>query len=95
MIPDDQPWFEAKKYGYGTGRPLTWQGWAVTLSYLLIVIGAANLLLPDSVAAFLAIMLSATAAFLLLAARKTRGGWQWRWGRSEAPPPRTRRGRRK
>ena len=95
MIPTDQPWFEAKNQGYGTGRPLTWQGWAATLSYLLIVIGAAILLLPDSVAAFLAIMASATAAFLLLCARKTRGGWKWRTGRSEPPPDRHRRGRRK
>ena len=30
-------WFRAKRYGLGWGLPLTWQGWVVFLSWLLIV----------------------------------------------------------
>jgi len=37
-------WFPAKKDGIGWGPPTVWQGWAVLLSYiLLIVIGAVTL----------------------------------------------------
>ncbi len=27
-------WFRAKKYGYGAGLPLVWQGWTLIPSYL-------------------------------------------------------------
>ena len=30
-------WFPAKRYGVGWGFPVTWQGWAVLLSYLFLV----------------------------------------------------------
>ena len=36
---DRDIWFPAKKYGYGWGLPITWQGWVVTLSYLLLIVG--------------------------------------------------------
>jgi len=31
-------WFPAKKYGFGWGFPVTWQGWTVLLSYILLII---------------------------------------------------------
>ena len=30
-------WFPAKKYGVGWGLPVTWQGWAVFVSYLVLM----------------------------------------------------------
>jgi len=34
-------WFPAKRHGWGWGLPVTWQGWAVLLAFVgLIVIGA-------------------------------------------------------
>ena len=78
-----RPWFAPKRYGYGAGPPLVWQGWAVTLSYVLLVTGAALGVLPHSVGAFVAIMLVATAILLVVCARTTRGGWRWRWGESD------------
>lgn len=30
-------WFPAKKYGYGWGLPVTWQGWVVVVSYLVLI----------------------------------------------------------
>jgi hypothetical protein len=73
-------WWAPKRYGYGAGLPLAWQGWAVTLAYTLLVTGAAIGILPHSVPAFIAITLAATAVLLVVVARKTRGGWRWRWG---------------
>ena len=33
----DKIWFPAKKYGVGWGFPVTWQGWIVLLSYILLI----------------------------------------------------------
>ena len=71
-------WFRPKRVGFGAGRPFAWQGWALTLGYVLIVTLAGAFLLPVSAIGFAAIMIGATAAFLLISARKTEGGWHWR-----------------
>jgi len=31
-------WFPAMKYGVGWGFPITWQGWAVLLSYVALLL---------------------------------------------------------
>jgi hypothetical protein len=31
-------WFPAMKYGVGWGLPVTWQGWAVLLSYIALLL---------------------------------------------------------
>jgi len=79
----DQAWWAAKRCGYGAGLPIAWQGWGVTLAYTLLITGAAFGILPYSVFAFVAITLGATVALLVIAARKTRGGWRWRWGKGD------------
>jgi hypothetical protein len=76
---DDDAWFAPKRYGYGAGFPISWQGWAVLIVYVLLV-AAASLLLPYSRIAFVGIVVVATAALILIAAQKTRGGFCWRWG---------------
>ena len=79
-MADRPEWFAAKRYGLGAGLPVAWQGWASTLAYLAIVIGSALLLAERNPWAFGSIIFTATAIFLLIAARTTRGGWRWRWG---------------
>ncbi len=32
----NKPWFPAKKYGFGWGFPITWQGWVVFLIYFFL-----------------------------------------------------------
>ena len=32
-------WFPAKRYGWGWGPPSAWQGWAVLVTYLVLVLG--------------------------------------------------------
>lgn len=80
---DGEHWFAPKRYGYGAGLPLTWQGWVLCLVYCAVVTLAAWLLAERTIFGFAAIMVTATAAFLLVCARKTRGGWRWRWGAGE------------
>ncbi len=45
--PDPEYWFPAKRYGWGWGPPIRWQGWAVLAAFLALVAGGAVVLLPD------------------------------------------------
>jgi hypothetical protein len=75
-------WFAAKRYGYGAGLPITWQGWAITLGYVALVMLATRLI-AKSPLLFGAIVVLLTAALILVTARTTRGGWRWRWGKRD------------
>jgi hypothetical protein len=77
---EDDAWFAAKRYGYGSSLPIAWQGWVVTLAFCISVTLSAIFVLPRSIFAFVTIVLGATAAFILICALKTQGGWRWRWG---------------
>jgi len=85
-MPEPKPWFAAKRYGYGAGLPITWQGWAVTAAYLAII-GVVAWLDHQAdgrvrVIGF-GLFVAATASFLALVQRRTAGGWKWRWGRRD------------
>lgn len=75
---DDGAWFAPKMFGYGAGLPVTWQGWLVTLIYIGIVGGAA-MTLEDRPLPLMSIVVTVTILFVVVAAKKTRGGWHWRW----------------
>ena len=72
-------WFAPKRFGYGAGIPISWQGWAVVLGYTAIVLVAVALFRADPLALF-GILAPATAALIVISARTTRGGWHWHWG---------------
>jgi hypothetical protein len=79
----DGDWFAPKRYGYGAGLPIAWQGWALSLAYCLAMTGLAYSLphLPRAqLPVVVAGMLALTALFLLIVAKRTRGGWRWRRG---------------
>jgi hypothetical protein len=75
-------WFAPKRYGYGGGLPIAWQGWVVLGIYLAVVIGATQMLAHIPVAMF-SVILTATAVFILIVVKNTRGGFRWRWGGKE------------
>jgi hypothetical protein len=80
MIPDDEDyWFEPKRYGYGGGMPVAWQGWALIGAYTVALL-LATLLIFQSLIGYLLLVAALTFAMLVAAARKTRGGFRWRWG---------------
>lgn len=74
---DNMIWFAPKRYGYGAGLPVSWQGWVLVLGYIAVamVAFAATAMVPA-----LAGVVIATVALLFFSARHTRGGWRWRWG---------------
>ena len=75
-------WFAPKRYGWGGGRPIAWQGWVVLAVYLAVVIGATQLI-NRTPWAMASVIVTATALFLVIVIRTTRGGWHWRWGDKE------------
>ena len=79
MDPDRPHWFAPKRYGYGSGLPLAWQGWTLIAAYAALVAGTV-LLLEGHRLAQGSVIIPATIALLMIVARTTRGGWRWRWG---------------
>lgn len=79
-------WFAPKRYGYGAGMPIAWQGWVLLVGYIVLVTGLA--LLPTlenwriTVVAMVLILL-ATVGLILIVSRRTKGGFRWRWGGGE------------
>jgi hypothetical protein len=82
MSDDGPEWFAPKRYGYGAGVPISWQGWLITVAFIALL-GAIAMVLRDRPLAFIAAMVPPTLAFILIAARTTRGGWRWRWGEKD------------
>ena len=78
-MTDGPEWFAHKRYGYGAGLPISWQGWAATLSFAALITGLA-LMLKDRPVQLVAAAMLPTVIFIVICARTTRGGWRWRWG---------------
>ena len=75
-------WFAPKRFGWGGGKPIAWQGWVVLAVYLAAII-AATQLLNRSPWAMASVIVPATMVFVVIVIRTTRGGWRWRWGGEE------------
>lgn len=75
-------WFKPHAYGLGAA-PSTWEGWAVIAAYVAANAALWAWLALDVVARlpefFIGVALL-TAALIIVAWRKTEGGWRWRWG---------------
>lgn len=78
-------WFAPKRYGYGAGLPISWEGWTALLVFLAAVMavsGVSLALLPTG----WAIVATAGGTFVLallfvvITRAKTEGGWRWRNG---------------
>lgn len=75
-------WFAPRRFGIGTGRPISWQGWVLSVAYGLVAL-VATLILQTSLLAFFGLFVPATLGFIIVSARTTRGGWRWRWGKDD------------
>jgi hypothetical protein len=80
---DGPEWFAAKRYGYGSGQPISWQGWALTIGFVAVAI-ALSLLFHNDKLKLIAALAPFLIAFTVICARTTRGGWRWRWGDKDA-----------
>jgi uncharacterized membrane protein YphA (DoxX/SURF4 family) len=82
-MSDNSPeWFAPKRYGHGAGLPVSWQGWALTLGFVLLTILLAIGLRKRPIQ-LIAVIIPLSVAFVVISARTTRGGWRWRWGEED------------
>lgn len=78
MPPEKKkPWFPVKRFGYGAGLPIAWEGWLVLLSYLVAML-LSGVLFPILGFAITAILL--TTLVLYIAYTRTDGEWRFRNG---------------
>jgi hypothetical protein len=81
-MSDEPEWFAPKRYGYGAGLPISWQGWALTLGFVLLTI-LLGIGLGNRPIQLIAVVIPLSITFIVISARTTRGGWRWRWGEKE------------
>ena len=81
-MSDGPQWFAPKRYGYGAGLPISWQGWALLLGFVLMTVTLA-IGLGNRPIQLIAVIIPLSVAFIVISARTTRGGWRWRWGEEE------------
>jgi hypothetical protein len=79
MSDNGPEWFAPKRYGYGAGLPISWQGWAMTLGFVAAVI-VVSTKFATKPPVMIAILVPLVTCFLVVCAKTTRGGWRWRWG---------------
>ena len=79
-MKDDEVWFAPKRFGYGAGLPVAWQGWALLTGFIAVALGLTVALRERHDVTWAALLAIATASAAVIAARHTRGGWRWRWG---------------
>ena len=78
-----KPWFAPKSTGYGA-TPSTWEGWALTLAYVLLLwadrVLIRNWLGHNKTALLVSVVLAIalTAAFIVIVYKKTDGTWRLR-----------------
>jgi hypothetical protein len=72
-------WFPAKRYGWGWGPPVRWEGWVVLALYsLLLAVSAVAFLPSDNVVAFMGCTVALTIALVFVCWLKgERPGWRW------------------
>jgi hypothetical protein len=78
-MSDGAEWFAPKRYGYGAGMPISWQGWAVSLTFVAFV-GLIAFRFGNQPLVIIALLVPLTAVLIAITAKTTRGGWRWRWG---------------
>ena len=80
-------WFRPKTYGYGV-TPVTWEGWAVVVAYIAVVLTVVLRLIGHdhtftTQLSAIAVIAAATGVMVFVSSQKTDGDLRWRWGRGD------------
>ena len=82
---NDEPkfWFPVKRYGWGWGPPVRWQGWVVLLAYFALLLGGIGYFAPQRPGlSFFIYTFGITVALVAIVAVKGEKPLRWRWGRT-------------
>ncbi|HEX4343463.1 MAG TPA: hypothetical protein VH255_08730 [Verrucomicrobiae bacterium] len=70
-------WFPAKRYGWGWGPPVCWQGWLVLFLWFALVVSGA-FILAKQIGWFIAFVIVMSGILCLICAVKgEKPGWRW------------------
>jgi len=72
-------WFPAKRYGWGWGPPVVWQGWAVLAGWVVILMGGVTMLMPENPIWHVLFALLMVAVLFVVCYVKGEPP-RWRWG---------------
>ena len=71
-------WFRAKRYGWGWGLPIAWQGWVVLALYIGAITALGLRLMPARPQAFgLGTALASLVLVVVCALKGEPPGWRW------------------
>ena len=76
-------WFRAKRYGWGWGLPMAWQGWVVLALFIGLLLAGAVVLLPARRHGAFAAYMAALSALLFAVCWRKGEPPRWRWGGDE------------
>jgi drug/metabolite transporter (DMT)-like permease len=80
MDKDNRYWFPAKRYGWGWGPPLKWQGWVVLVGWCALLLGGVWVIgvrsHPVAHVIFVVAMITALVGICYVTGEPPR----WRWG---------------
>lgn len=80
-------WFSAKRYGWGWGLPLTWQGWAFLAAFIALIVADGRVFPPNkALPAYIAGIVGLSVLFLAVCWLKGERP-RWRWGDDDGPKP--------
>jgi len=83
-VVNDLPtfWFPVKRYGWGWGLPVRWQGWVVFGIYLGLLFAGISYFKPrGNVLGLLFYLVALTVALIVVVAIKGEQPLRWRWGK--------------
>ena len=84
MNDDSGFWFPAKRYGWGWGPPVKWQGWLVIAVYVAAILFICVRFPPNrDIAAFLVLVVLTTLGMVFVCWWKGEPP-KWRWGDKDA-----------
>tara|TARA_Y100000310_G_scaffold217822_1_gene218934 strand:+ start:24408 stop:24641 length:234 start_codon:yes stop_codon:yes gene_type:complete len=72
-------WFKQKRFGYGA-TPSSWEGWLITIFFILLVIGR-TIELQNNTPRLIIELILIIIPLIIISKYKTEGGWKWRWGK--------------
>ena len=71
-------WFKPRRFGLGA-TPITWEGWAVVILFVLYMIYLSTNLNEAKIEEFYLNFIIAIVILIIVSYKKTDGKWKFRW----------------
>ena len=78
--PARKYWFPAKRYGWGWGPPVAWQGWAVLVVWAIAFTAGVSFVRPNEHPVFFGLFVAAMIAIIVAVCYAKGEPPRWHWG---------------